>query len=132
MNEALKFLQDTPTFYIATVEGNEPKVRPFGFVMEFENKIYFITNKQKDIYKQLQVNPNFEISTTAKDMTWIRLKGKAVMDERLEVLQKAFEMAPFFANLYNTPENPILVSFYVADGEASICSMTGDKRTFAI
>lgn len=80
MHEVLKFLTDNPTFYIATVDGDKPRVRPFGFVMEFEGKLHFCTNNQKNVYKQLQVNPYFEVSTASPEGRWIRLRGKAVFN----------------------------------------------------
>ncbi len=129
MNEVLQFLQDNPTFYIATVDGDEAKVRPFGFVMELDGKLYFGTNNKKGVYQQLLANPNFEISTTGANNQWLRLKGKAVMDSRPEVCKKAFEAAPFFHQLYQTPDNPILAFFYIADAEANFYTITGETRT---
>ena len=76
MQEILRFLKDNAPFYLATVDGDKPKVRPFGFVMEHENKLWFCTNNQKNVYKQMQANPYIEISATAPDKTWIRLRGK--------------------------------------------------------
>ncbi|MCR4436384.1 MAG: pyridoxamine 5'-phosphate oxidase family protein [Clostridiales bacterium] len=124
MNEVLKFLQDNHTFYIATVEGDKPKVRPFGFIMEYEGKLYFCTNNEKNVYKQLKANPNFEVSTTNANGEWIRLKGRAVFDNNPAAKAKVFEVAPALANLYKSPDNPIFEVFYLEDGEAAFYSMT--------
>ncbi len=132
MDEVLKFLKDNPVFYFATVDGDEPKVRPFGFIMEFENKLYFTTSNQKDVYKQLQNNPKFEVCTNSATNEWIRLKGKVVMDSRKEVREKAFEVGPFFKDLYGTPDNETFTCFYILDGEATISSMAGNSKTYKL
>ena len=76
MDEVVKFLEENPVFYIATVDGDVPKVRPFGFFLKHQQKLYFGVGNQKETFKQLQKNPKFEISTTSKDNTWLRLSGK--------------------------------------------------------
>lgn len=132
MSEVVNFISEAGTFYIATVDGNEPKVRPFGLAIEHEGKIYFGTSNQKDVYRQLQANPNFEVSTTAQDKRWIRLKGKAVFDNNLTVKAKAFEILPQLKDIYNSADNPIFEVFYVFEGEASIYSFTGETKTFKV
>ncbi|MDR0562210.1 MAG: pyridoxamine 5'-phosphate oxidase family protein [Spirochaetaceae bacterium] len=107
------------TFYVATVEGDAPRVRPFGFVMEFQDKLYFATNDQKPSFKQLTANPKVEISATDPDSKeWLRLSGKAVFDSRPEVKARAFEVAPFLKQMYDSDEGPALKLFYLAEGEA--------------
>ncbi|MDL2261239.1 pyridoxamine 5'-phosphate oxidase family protein [Methanimicrococcus sp. OttesenSCG-928-J09] len=130
MQEVLKFLTDNPTFYIATNSPEGPRVRPFGFIMEDGGKLYLTTNNQKDVFKQLQADPRFEISATSTDGgSWIRIKGKAVFDTRLELAEKAFKAAPFFEAMYQTPSNPILEYFYIDEGEATFYSFTAPPRT---
>lgn len=128
MNEVLKFLTDNPTFYIATVDGDKPKVRPFGFVMEFEGKLWFCTNNRKNVYKQLKANPYFEVCTASPDGKWIRLKGKAVFNSTLAAKTRALEVMPDLKNLYSVDDH-IFEVFYVEEGEATFCSMTGESRT---
>jgi len=94
MNEVLQFLKENPIFYIATVDGDTPKVRPFGFVMEYDGKLCFCTNNQKNVYRQLKTNPKFEISTTSKDGKWLRLKGKAVFITNRESKKAALDASP--------------------------------------
>lgn len=132
MNEVLKFLMDNRTFYFATVENNEPRVRPFGFIMEYEGKIYFCTNNTKNVSKQLKENPNFEITSTSASYEWIRLKGKAAFDSSPAAKAKAFEAAPYLAEMYKTPENPIFEVFYIEAGEATIYSMKNSTRTIKL
>lgn len=128
MDEILNFLTENPTFYFATVEGDQPRVRPFGFVMEYEGKLYFTMGDQKNVYKQLQANPNVEICTTNKDKVWIRIRGKAVFDTRDEVIAKVFEVMPILKNIYAEQASMKMTPCYLEDMEAEICSMTGGTR----
>ena len=128
MKEVLKFLTDNPTFYIATVEGDKPRVRPFGFVMEYESKLWFCTSNQKNVYKQLQANPYFEISTTSPDGKWIRLRGKAVFNSTPAAKAKALEVMPKLKEMYSVDDD-IFEVFYIEEGEATFCSMTAEPRT---
>lgn len=129
MKEIIKFLTSNPIFYLATIEGGKPRVRPFGFVMEYEGRIYFCTNNTKNVFKQLKENPNFEVCTVSANREWIRLKGKAVFDGNLAAKAAALKAAPFLTNLYKTPDNPIFEVFYVQDGEATINAITGESRS---
>jgi uncharacterized pyridoxamine 5'-phosphate oxidase family protein len=132
MNEILKFLTEAKTFYIATVDGNKPKVRPFGFAMEYDGKIYFCTSSQKDVYKQLISNSNFEVCTMSEKGQWIRLQGKAVFDSSLGAKAKAFEIMPNLAKMYNSPENPIFQVFYIEEGEATLYSFSDTPRVIKL
>lgn len=132
MDEILKFITEAKTFYIATVDGDKPKVRPFGFIMKHEGKLYFGTNNQKDVYKQLIANPHFEISTMSANGDWIRLQGKAVFDASISAKAKAFEVMPMLANMYTSPDNPIFEVFYIAEGEATMYSFSDEPRTITL
>ncbi|AEG59087.1 pyridoxamine 5'-phosphate oxidase family protein [Desulforamulus ruminis] len=128
MNEVLKFLTDNPVFYIATVDGDVPKVRPFGFVMEYEGKLCFCTNNQKDVYKQLKANPNVEISTTSKTGEWLRLKGKVVFNTSKQSKQAALEAAPALSKMYSVDDS-IFEIFYIENAEATFRDFNGGFRT---
>ena len=133
MNEALQFLMDNQIFYLATVDGDEPKVRPFGFVMEFQGKVYFCTGNTKEVYKQLQANPRFEVSSTDKTgRRWIRIKGKAVFDNNMAAKKQVFELLPMLADIYKDASNPVFEVFYLDEGEATIFSMAGEKTTYKL
>lgn len=88
MKKIMNFLKENSTVYFATVEYNKPRVRPFGFVMDYEWKLYFGIGKHKTSYKQLLVNPNIEISTASKDVKWIRIKG--IEKTRYEFISSLF------------------------------------------
>ncbi|MDR1541113.1 MAG: pyridoxamine 5'-phosphate oxidase family protein [Clostridiales bacterium] len=110
------------TFFVATVHENKPKVRPFGFSMEFEEKLYLATNDGKPSYFQLQENPYIEISASIRKpegSEWVRISGKAVFDHRDEVKMKAFEAAPIFKEIYDLEGSPELKLFYISEGMAT-------------
>ncbi|SEP38327.1 pyridoxamine 5'-phosphate oxidase family protein [Propionispora vibrioides] len=131
MDEVLAFLLDNRVFYLATVEGNVPKVRPFGFAMVFEGKLYFGTNNQKPVYRQLKDNPLFEISTTSQSGEWLRLSGKAVFDTTPQTKQAALEAMPTLKKMYSV-DDTVFELFYVAEGEATFRDMKGSSRTVAL
>jgi uncharacterized pyridoxamine 5'-phosphate oxidase family protein len=91
MNTALELIKASPVFHIATVDGTKARVRPFGFIMKRNNKLYFCTNKTKDVYKQLKQNPDIEISHMASNATWLRIRGRIAFDETREAKAKVFE-----------------------------------------
>lgn len=128
MNEVLKFLTDNPTFYFSTVDGNIPKVRPFGFVMKYEGKLHFCTSNQKNVYKQLKANPQFEVSTTSKEGEWLRLSGKAVFNTTKQSKQAALDSAPFLKNMYSA-DDPTFEVFYIENAEAIFHNMKGVSKT---
>ena len=118
LQKTLNFLQECRTFYVATTDGDQPRVRPFGLVIEHEGKLWFGTANTKEVYRQLKANPRIEISATSPAMEWVRLSGKAVFESNAEVKRKAFELLPMLANIYHGPEDPVFEVFYLADAEA--------------
>lgn len=131
MDEVLTFLLDNQPFYIANVDGTIPKVRPFGFAMNFEGKLYFGTSNQKQVYKQLQANPNIEISTTSKTGQWLRLNGKAVFNTSRKTKQAALEAMPLLKKMYSVDDS-IFELFYIEEGEATFADMKGTSRTITL
>lgn len=132
MQEVLKFLKDNAPFFVATVDGDKPRVRPFGFVMEFEGKLWFTTSNKKRVYRQLKANPYVEVSTATPKGEWLRVAGKAVFDSELaaRAKSKAIESSPVLAKMYSSADNPIFEVFCLAEGKATFSSMaTGDIKT---
>lgn len=132
MKEVLKFLNENHTFYIATVDGNKPKVRPIGFFMAYENKLYFSIGKHKKSYQQIAANPYVEICTASPEGEWIRINGRAVFDDRDEVMQKVFETMPMLKDMYNEKTGNILGNFYLADATAEFADMTGKFKKITL
>lgn len=130
MDEVLKFIGNHAVFYLATVDEDKPRVRPFGLAIPHEGKIYFTTGNKKDVYRQMIANPLVELCTMGPEEQWIRVRGKAVFDKNMEVKKTAFAQAPFLANIYQSPENPEFEVFYLTDAEAAIYSMTAPPQIF--
>lgn len=104
-------------FYFATIENNEPRVRPFGFTMVFEDRLYFGCGTHKAAYEQLLKNPNLEVCAFSKG-TFVRIRGKAVMDDRDEVQTAMYESAPFLKETYNEQTGYHHICFYLEDMSA--------------
>ncbi|MDR1952578.1 MAG: pyridoxamine 5'-phosphate oxidase family protein [Elusimicrobiota bacterium] len=128
MNKKIvEFIKDCGVFYLATTDGDKAKVRPFGFIDEIDGKLYFCTSVKKDVYKQLEKNPNFEIAASSKDcQEWIRVKGKAVLDsQNIAVKAKIIESSPVIKSIYKDADNKDFGIFYAKDVEAFLCFLSG-------
>jgi uncharacterized pyridoxamine 5'-phosphate oxidase family protein len=119
LQKTLKFLQECKTFYVATIDGGKPRVRPFGLVIEHGGKLWFGTANTKSVYRQLRENPFVEISATSPEMEWIRLSGKAVFEDNANVKRKAFELLPMLNSLYKGHDDPVFTVFYLTDAEVT-------------
>jgi uncharacterized pyridoxamine 5'-phosphate oxidase family protein len=124
MQQVVELIHKAGIFHIATIDGDRPRVRPFGLIMLFEDKLYFTTSNRKDFYYQLQKNPYVEISAMIDEHRWMRLEGKAVFDGNLEAKKQAFEMYPDFQRMYQFPENPNFEVFYLDEPSAILYSIT--------
>ena len=99
MQRVADFLKEAQTYYLATVEGDQPRVRPFGTAHIFEDKLYIQTGKVKDVSKQIHANPKVEICAF-KDGKWLRVAGELVEDDRLEARQSMLDAYPSLQGLY--------------------------------
>lgn len=125
MDEILAFLRTCGTFYLATVEGDQPRVRPFGAACIFEGKLYICTNNRKKVYDQMLKNPKVEISGTDKG-SWLRLAGEAVPDHRREArIAMLKEYENVLTNMY-APDDGLFEVLYLQNATASIS--TFDKK----
>jgi uncharacterized pyridoxamine 5'-phosphate oxidase family protein len=125
MKEVLDFLTNNRPFYLSTIKGDQAKVRPMGFIMEFENKIYFGAGTHKEVYQQMRANPKVEISTTNPDGNWLRLTGRVVFDDRPEVLQAAFSAMPTLKDIYPAGGSYKLGPFYLQEANALLLNLQG-------
>ena len=103
MDKVLKFLKDVETYYLATVEGDQPRVRPFGTAHVFEGKLYIQTGKVKDVSKQLHQNPKAEICAF-KNGEWLRVSGKLIEDDRNEARQSMLDAYPSLQKMYKADD----------------------------
>ena len=122
MGEVLEFLKDCGVYYLATVDGDIPKVRPFGTAEIFENHLYIQTGKKKDVYKQIEKNNNVEICAF-KDGKWIRISGKLIPDDRVEAKKDMLDKNPNLRGMYNELDDNTIV-LYFESGIATISSFT--------
>lgn len=122
MQEVYEFLKKCETYYLATVEGDQPRVRPFGTVDIFENKLYIQTGKVKNVSKQITANPKVEICGMLKDK-WIRVEAVAVEDDRIEARQHMLDTYPSLQKMYKADDGNTEV-LYLKNATATIFSFT--------
>ena len=122
MNEVLKFLKDCGYYFIATEDGNQPRVRPFGTAEIFEDKLYIQTGKSKNVSKQIEANSNVEICAF-KDNKWIRISGNLIRDDRVEAKKYMLDQNPSLRSMYNENDDNTEV-LYFEKGIATIYSFT--------
>ncbi|MDO5423321.1 MAG: pyridoxamine 5'-phosphate oxidase family protein [Eubacteriales bacterium] len=129
MEEIYEFLKKCNTYYLATVEGDQPRVRPFGTVDLFEGKLYIQTGKVKAVSAQMKANPKVEICGMAGGK-WIRVAGEAVLDERLEAQEHMLAAYPSLQKMYQPGDGNTEV-FYLKNGTAQICSFTEEPKVIS-
>lgn len=122
MEEVYDFLKKCETYFIATIDGDQPRVRPFGTVNIFENKLYIQTGKVKNVSKQIKANPKIEICGMA-DGKWIRVEAVAVEDDRVEARQDMLDAYPSLQAMYAADDGNTEV-LYLKDATATISSFT--------
>ncbi|MDR1538756.1 MAG: pyridoxamine 5'-phosphate oxidase family protein [Clostridiales bacterium] len=128
MQAIAEFLSNFKPFYIATIDGDQPRVRPFGASAVVDGKLYIVTNSQKSVAAQLKANPKIEISTTAADGRWLRLTAEAVLDKNPASEQSVLEKLPQLKNLYKDS----LVNFeayYLKNAAGLIVSRDGTSES---
>lgn len=123
MERMEKFLKEANVYYLATTEGNQPRVRPFGTAHIFEGKLYIQTGKVKGVYKQLKANPRAEICACMKDR-WLRVSGELIEDDRREARQSMLDAYPSLQPLYSADDGNTAV-FYFKNGTAVFSSFQG-------
>ena len=126
MKEVYEFLKKAGTYYLATAEGDQPRVRPFGTAHIFENKLYIQTGKKKPVSQQMKKNPKIEICAM-KEGSWIRIQAVAVQDDRLAAKESMLDAYPNLKNMYSATDNNTNV-LYLKDAVATISSFTGAPK----
>ena len=111
MERAYDFLKKAGTYYLATMDGDQPRVRPFGTVDLFDGKLYIQTGKKKDVAKQLAKNPKAEICAFM-DGKWLRLSGELVEDDRREARKHMLDAYPSLRAMYNEDDGNTLVLYF--------------------
>ena len=127
MQEVYDFLKKCGTYYLATVDGDKPRVRPFGTVDIFEDKLYIQTGKLKPTSKQIHANPNVEICAFDNGK-WLRLSGELVSDDRSGPKKHMLDAYPMLRNMYNEDDGNTEV-FYFKNATATFSSFTEPPKT---
>ena len=127
MQEVYEFLKKCGVYYLATADGDQPRVRPFGTQDIFEGKLYIQTGKSKAVSRQIQTNPKVEICAFA-DGQWLRLSGKLVRDDRIEAKQHMLDAYPMLKGMYSAEDDNTEV-LYFENAEATFASFGGAPRT---
>ena len=122
MEKVCQFLKDAGTYYLATVEGDQPRVRPFGTAHIFEGKLYIQTGKTKPVSKQLAVNPKAELCAFM-DGTWVRIACELVEDDRIEAKKSMLDAYPMLRGMYDENDGNTQV-LYMKNAVATFCSFT--------
>ena len=120
MQEVYDFIKGANVYFLATIDNNKPRVRPFGSINIFEGKLYIETSKLKNVAKQIEQNPYVEISALNGD-NWLRLSGKLVKDESIEAKKSMFDNNPVLKKFYKVDDDKTCV-FYFTEVDALIYS----------
>ena len=120
MKRVLEFLKKAEVYYLATVEGDQPRVRPFGTVNEFEGKLYIQTGKIKPTSHQLAANNKAEICAFCEGM-WVRVACELIEDDRFEAKKSMLDASPNLRHMYDENDGNTQV-FYMKNATATFCA----------
>ena len=130
MEEVFELLKKIGTYYLATVDGDKPRVIPFGTVDLYNGKLYIQTGKKKDVSKQIEKNPNVELCAFQDDV-WVRVAGKLVNDDSREAKKHMLDNYPNLRGMYNEDDDNTQV-LYFEDGVATIYSFTSQPKVIKL
>ena len=130
MEEVFELLKKIGTYYLATIDGDKPRVRPFGTVDLYNGKLYIQTGKKKDVSKQIEKNPNVELCAF-QDGVWVRVAGKLVNDDSREAKKHMLNNYPNLRGMYNEDDDNTQV-LYFEDGVATIYSFTSQPKVIKL
>lgn len=128
MQAVYEFIKSAGTYYLATMDGDQPQVRPFGTIDVFDGKLYIQTGKRKDVASQLKANPKIEISAML-DGRWIRLSAEAILDENIEAQVHMLDNYPSLKAMY-APGDGNTEVYYLRNATAVICSFTAEPEVY--
>ena len=122
------YLQECKTFYVATVDGDQPRVRPFGVAEVYNGRLYIMTGKKKDVFKQMVANPKFEITAVKPSgVEWIRVSGRLVSVDDGKAKEFLLDKNPSLKGMYSATDDNMAI-LYIVDGEARLCSFMGAEK----
>lgn len=126
MEKVCEFLQKAHVFYVATTEGNQPRVRPFGIAHIIDGKLCVMTGRCKPVSKQIAANPKVEVCACIQTK-WLRIEGKLIEDDRMETRQTMLEAYPFMKKTYAADDGNMQV-LYFQDATATFDSFSGEHE----
>ena len=126
MKEVYDFLKKAGVYYLASAEGDQPRVRPFGTIDMFDNKLYIQTGLRKDVAKQLAKNPKAEICAFMEGK-WIRVRADLILDDRREARKHMLDAYPDLRAMYNEDDGNTAV-YYLKNATATISSFTDPPK----
>ncbi len=127
VEKVCQFLDEAQTYYLATVEGDQPRVRPFGTALIYDGKLYIETGKVKNVSKQLAANPRAEICAF-KDGKWLRVAGELINDDNRDVKVAMLEKMPSLKGMYSPDDNNMQM-LYFKNATATFSSFTSAPET---
>ena len=130
LEKVIKFLDEAQTYYLATVEGDQPRVRPFGTALIYKDRLYIQTGKIKPVSKQLKANPKAEICAFM-DGKWLRIAGELIEDETREVKTLMLQKMPMLRHMYNEDDGNMQM-LYFKNAKATFSSFTEPPESFEI
>lgn len=122
------FLKDAGTYFLATIDGDQPRVRPFGTAHIYDNKLYIQMGKSKSVSAQLQINPKVELCAF-KDGVWVRVEGKLIEDDRVEPRKSMLDAYPELRSMYDENDGNTQV-WYFEQAVVTFSSFTAESETF--
>ncbi len=126
MSKIADFLNETRTFFLATVDGDQPKLRPLGAFLEEDGKIIFGVGNFKNVYKQMMANPKVEIASCKNDGHWLRYTGTARFESDGKYAEMMLDRTPALRNIYNEESGNKLMCFYLENATAVDIPMMGE------
>lgn len=127
MNEVCEFIRQCGEYFLATVDGDQPRVRPFSTAVVFEDRLYIQTEKFKNVAKQMLANPKVEMCAYDKvNGGWVRVEATVVPDERVEAKQFVLDQYPELKSKYTIADT---IVFYLKDAKATFYSSVDKSRT---
>ena len=127
MKEVCEFLKECGVYYLATMDGDSPRVRPFGTSEIYNDRLYIQTGKMKDVYKQIEKNNKVEICAF-KDGKWLRVSGELIPDESIEAKKDMLDKNPSLRSMYNENDDNTIV-LYFKNSKAIFSSFTEGSKT---
>ena len=129
MSKINDFLTEAGVFFLATADGDQPKLRPLGAHLEMDDKVIFGVGDFKNVYKQMLANPKVEIAACKPDGHWLRYTGKVVFEDDPKYAEAMLDMMPDLRNIYNDQTGNKMMTFHLEDATAVDIPVMGDGES---